>query len=383
MPERFLAYFDRAVLSPFRHAPDQFELYEDEMGDYIKVRSGYYRSLGEGSHWHQVRFGFRKLADNTVCVAGFIPDLAKLPEREKLKWCSHQLRQPEFTNSDEAFQRWVDRYLRDSWDAKDGPKPRIARQLKLINALTKTMLGAPLFNFVANPLLAYPAAENTDAYNKAHGELYRILVDAMSADCLDKLAAKCNVTLPDPRKRIENLKQLLPVGLVGDVWKPIKKCYRERNRRHDNPENPPEAFPAFDTFHGDLKAIQSGLVVLKDWLEQLLNADAEACLRRLEAMEGFPKIIGPPRPGHKLAEFEKIICKTVQSVEFGEVEDYPGARNSEGMIFYFTDGSSMAIQLGSNAENVAIAHAGLNPQEFHKDLMVFWAPAIKRKDISN
>ncbi len=380
MSERFLAYFDRAVLSPYRLAPDQFELYEDEMGGHVKVRSEHYDRLPQEARWYRIRFGLRKLADNTACVAGFIPDLAELPDREKLKWHSYVLPQPTFAEQDEAFQRWVGRYLHGSWDVEDGPKPQIEHQLKLINALTNAVVESPLFQFVANPMLTYPAAENTDAYNKAHGELYRILVDAVSADCLGKLAAKRSVILSDPRKRTENLKQLLPDDLVDVVWKPIKKCYDERNKRHANPAKAPTPFPAFDIFHKDLEAIRLGLVALKEWLERLLDVNAETCLRRSEAMEGlFPKLLGPPRPEHKLAELKKCQGKMVQEVEFGEVEDYAGARNSEGMIFHFADGSSMAIRIGSNAENVAMDHEGLKPQEFHKDLMVFWAPAIKKQ----
>lgn len=380
--ERFLAYFDRAVLSPYRIAPDRFELYEDDMGGYVKVRSAY-DSLEKESRWYQIRFGFRMLVDGSICVAGFVPDLAELPNSEKLKWLSHELQQPTFVNPDDAFERWTARYLGGSRGIEDGPKPRIERQTDLINALTRQTLDAPLWTFSKNPLLTYPAADNTDAYNKAHGELYRILVDAMSAECLGKLTAKCGVTLSDPHKRMENLKQILPEGLVDTAWKPLKKCYEERNKRHDNPGTTPAPFPAFDTFHRDLEAIHTGLVALKGWLEQLFGVDAEACLRRLEAMEGlFPKFLGPPRPEFKLGELRKAEGKTIQSVEFGEVEDYPGARNSEGMVFHFTDGSSMAIRIGSNAENVASAHEGLEPQEFHKDLMVFWAPAIERQTVS-
>ena len=227
--ERFLAYFDRAVLSPYRIAPDRFELYEDDMGGHVKVRSAYYDSLAKELRWYQIRFGFRMLIDGSVCVAGFVPDLAELPDSEKLKWRSHELQQPTFADPDQAFERWTARYLGGSWGVEDGPKPRIERQLNLINALTRQTLNVPLWSFSKNPLLTYPAADNTDAYNRAHGELYRILIDAMSAECLGKLAAKRSVTLPYPRKRMENLKQILPDNLVEATWKPLKACYDERN----------------------------------------------------------------------------------------------------------------------------------------------------------
>lgn len=381
--ERFLAYFDRAVLSPYRIAPDRFELYEDDMGGHVKVRSAHYDSLPRELRWYQIRFGFRMLRDGSICVAGFVPDLAELPDSEKLKWHSHELQQPTFADPDQAFERWTARYLGGSWGVEDGPKPRIEREINLINALTRQTLGVPLWGFSANPLLTYPAADNTDAYNRAHGELYRVLVDAMSAECLGRLAAKRGVTLADSRKRMENLKLILPGNLVEATWKPLKTCYDERNKRHENPEAAPSPFPAFDTFHRDLEAIRSGLVALKEWFEQLLDVDAEACLRRLEAMEGlFPKFLGPPRPEFKSGELRKAVGKTIQSVEFGEVEDYPGARNSEAIVLHFADGSSMTIRIGSNAENVASAHEGLEPQEFHKDLMVFWAPAIQGQTVS-
>jgi hypothetical protein len=119
---------------------------------------------------------------------------------------------------------------------------------------------------------------------------------------------------------------------------------------------------------------------LNKWLENLLSVDSKACLRREEVMSGlFPKFIGPPRPEFKLDELKKAEGKSIQSVEFGEVKRH-GAHQSEEMILHFSDGSSMAILVGSNVGNLAHIFKDMNPEDFRTDLMVFWAPSIQRSE---
>lgn len=86
----------------------------------------------------------------------------------------------------------------------------------------------------------------------------------------------------------------------------------------------------------------------------------------------FPRLVGPPQPSSKTAELEKAVGKTIDSVEFGEVERHAELHQSEGMIFHFTDGSKMALRIGSNVQNLVSEFTGLDPQSMHTDLMVFW-----------
>ena len=108
--EQFLVYFERTVLCHHRVSPDLFELVEDDMGGRVKSapQEGDDMTTRE---WVEVRFAFRRLADQRVCVAAFGPGVQKLPDRQRLIWRGHLVDDPEFATDDPAFRRWVDRYL--------------------------------------------------------------------------------------------------------------------------------------------------------------------------------------------------------------------------------------------------------------------------------
>ena len=95
-------------------------------------------------------------------------------------------------------------------------------------------------------------------------------------------------------------------------------------------------------------------------------------------MSSFPKLSGPPRPEFKPAELKKAEGKTIDRIEFGEVESYPELHESEAMIIHFTDGSALAIHIGSNAGNLTQDLENFRPQDMHTDLMVTWAPSIQK-----
>ncbi len=184
--EKLLLYFHRTVLCHYRASPDLYNLQEDDMGGSLKP-------IWDGSapmpSWSQIRFGFRRLSDKRVCVAAFGPDVEKLTEKEKLIWRGHLIDNPLFAKNDPAFDRWVKRNLEGSWEVEDGPNRRTEQLVKLIRALTRQALGVPLFRFDENPLIMYPVAENTDAYAKAHLELYRLLIDGLNTNALSSFWA--------------------------------------------------------------------------------------------------------------------------------------------------------------------------------------------------
>ena len=330
----------------------------------------------------RVRFGFRKLANNCVCLAGLRYDVQELPEKDLFIWQGNMLNDPRFAQNDSAFERWVSRYIEGSRDVEDGPRVQIDRLVKLIRALTLQTLGRPLFRFEENTLLNYPITENADAYDKANLELYRLIIDGLDKDALVLLADKLTISLSDPTKTLNSLKELLPKELIPIIHKPLKKCSMERSDIHGVPSEL-RSFPAFNTFHRDLIDIAKSLEELNKWLEDSLSVDSKACLRREEAMSGlFPKFVGPPRPEFKMDELKKAEGKIIKLVEFGEEAERQGLHGREGMIFHFADGSSMAILVGSNAGNLAHKYKDMKPEEFHTDLMVFWAPSIQKDCLS-
>ena len=45
------------------------------------------------------------------------------------------------------------------------------------------------------------------------------------------------------------------------------------------------------------------------------------------------------------------------------------------MILHFTDGSSLGVETGSNAGNLASGREGLTPEDVHVDFILQWVPA--------
>ena len=374
--ENFFVFFDRAVLSHYRASPDMYQLEEDDMGGRLENIQDYDE---EKPSWYQIRFAFRRLADDSVCVAAFGPDIDKLAENEKYIWRGNLLEDPVFATKDTAFERWVSRNLDGSWQVEDGPRHIIERQVRLIRALTRQTVGTRLLLFDGLQLINYPIAENTDAYAKAHLELYRLIIDGLDTNAISAIAAHLKITLSNPSRTLNSLKELLPPNLISKIHKPLKNCANIRNKNHGVSSKPIRPYPAFDTFHKDLVSIAEALIELCSWLESKLNASAENCLDREGAMTTlFPEFAGPPRPEYKLGEIKQAEGKTIQSIEFGEEPIHPDKHQSEGIIIHFTDGTSMTIRVGSNASNLSYEFDGLAPKDVHTDLMIFWMPAIRK-----
>lgn len=374
-----LFYFGRAVLASYRASPDLYSLAEDDTGgELTTLHNDEDGTSPSTTHpWFRVRFGLRRLMDGRGCVAAFGPDLIKLPDQERRIWLAHQIECPIFAESDPAFERFANRFLEGRIGSESGPLDRIFHSVKLIRALTHQILGKPLFRSQGHALLHYPAAENSEAYAKAHLELYRLLGDGLDSEALRFLAERLQILISNPSKTLNTLKELIPSALIPVIHNPLKKCSDARNKNHGISEKSISSFPAFDTFRNDLEKIATGLSELKNWLESNLSSNAEACLRREEAMYWtFPKFSGPPRPEEvKLPVLQQAEGKTIQSVEFGEVETLPEVHQSEAIILHFTDGSAMAIRVGSNAGNLSGKFQGLKPEDFSTDLMVSWAPS--------
>jgi len=91
-------------------------------------------------------------------------------------------------------------------------------------------------------------------------------------------------------------------------------------------------------------------------------------------MDALPTISGPPEPQFKLGEAKQAEGKTVQRVDFGSQELPQEVGPSEALVLHFTDGSALALTIGSNASNLAIQHEGLSVSDFCTDMMVQWLP---------
>lgn len=89
-------------------------------------------------------------------------------------------------------------------------------------------------------------------------------------------------------------------------------------------------------------------------------------------MSNLPKIVAPPLGNYSINKIRQAVGKTIQSVEIGTRESRARLHESEAVILRFTDGTSLGIDTGSNVQNVAGNHKGMNEQEFNVDFMMTW-----------
>lgn len=91
-----------------------------------------------------------------------------------------------------------------------------------------------------------------------------------------------------------------------------------------------------------------------------------------------PKPVRPPQQNYSIINAFAMEGKTVQSVEVGHRASHPECHEGELIVLHFTDGTSLAIDTGSNAQNVCSevgsikGKVKLKPSDFHTDFMLQW-----------
>lgn len=378
--EKYLLYFDRSVLNYYRDNSHVYKVIEDEIGGEIRISQNWKEDDSDKYPYIEIKFGFRKLKNGEICIVVFGPTFLKNTSKKDLKrWKGYIINERQFKEKDDYFNRWVKRYILGFWDVKDGSRKEIENRLDFISALTKYKTGIPLFKCRRSILLNYPKAENEEEYKKANLELYRLVIDGLNKNSIIKLSKLLKKKLSDESKTLNSLKEILPEELIDKIHTPLKELRNRRSKIHKTPSENIQRLNAFDRFDLDLKGIANCLDELLLWLEEIFNIDAEYCKEREDSMKYFPKIVGPPRPDSKLDDLNKIINKRIKSVEFGEVEKNEDCHEAEAIIFNFYDGSSMAIDIHSNAYNLKSEY-GIPPNEVHTSLDILWDKPIKPKN---
>ena len=105
--------------------------------------------------------------------------------------------------------------------------------------------------------------------------------------------------------------------------------------------------------------------------------DGERACKPQSTKKWLPRIDRLAEAHYAITKLPTIIGKTVERVEFGFREHHDGVQQSEAMILFFTDGSILGIDTGSNAGNIASQYEGLRPEDFHADFMLYWVPPPK------
>jgi len=368
--EKFFVYFDRKVLASYRQSPEEYLLVEDDMG-------GELESVGVDVETPlRMPFALRHDTEGAVHLAALGFDIERLNERDQRIWLAFRTKPSKFSDHDPAFERWVRRNLDAEWDVEDGPLLQLKALVQKINAITNYVLGVPLWMVVGNPLVNYPAGENADAYAQAHLELYRVIGDGLSKEALTLIAGRRSIDIHDAGGTLAILKALISPELIATVHAPLAKNAKMRNRKHGVKRGITSPFDAFATFDGDVRAMQSGLGELVEWLEREFGVDAESCVRREDALRAFPEVVGPPMPEFKLGLIQEAIGKTIQSVRFGAEASSESLHEREAIQFHFTDGTALCITVNSNVGNLVSDFDGLSPCDFHTSIDPRWAPAV-------
>lgn len=196
--ERFLVHVNRDVLQRYRAHPESFRLEEDSMGGRLIANDA-------TRPFHEIRYGLRRLTDESTCLAVLGLDLQRLPPQERAHWLGDLLRSPDFAEDDPEFEAWATRYLEGSWEVPDGPIEQIRREVALLSALTEEAVGRSLFRALDNPLLGLPAAENTESLKRAYEQLSCLILDGLEKKTLEALAERMGVGLTDSSKTLNSL----------------------------------------------------------------------------------------------------------------------------------------------------------------------------------
>jgi hypothetical protein len=115
-------------------------------------------------------------------------------------------------------------------------------------------------------------------------------------------------------------------------------------------------------------------------LEREFGVNGEEANRRHEARKWLPRIIRPPKANYSIVQALRMKGKTIEKVETGSREEIKGVHASEAIIIYFTDGSIMGLQTGSNVGNLGTNENRLHPEDFNVDLAVNWVPDCQKAD---
>ena len=71
--------------------------------------------------------------------------------------------------------------------------------------------------------------------------------------------------------------------------------------------------------------------------------------------------------------------KTIEKVESGFRKKIEGVHESEALMIYFTDGSIMSIEAGSNVGNLVSGEDGLRPEDLNVRFIVHWVPELPKR----
>ncbi len=385
-PKGLVDFFDQQVLASYRNESHKYEITSDNFEGTLTVTDDYYRQLEvaeKTEEYISIRFGYRTLRDGNLAVVVWLPDLFERSKHHISRWAAFHLKNADWTTErDERFENWVRRNIEGSFDVDNGPLFYLGETIRTVNALTFELVGLPLYQHELDlKQVSYPAGENTQRYEDAHKILYGYLIDGLNKDCILALGTKHGMTLKiGNKKTVEGLMKLFPALSNGEYFVASSNCVsKQRRLAAHSARRPAKSFPAFSTFTNDLHLCLNGVRELLAMIEKGFGVDGEDASKRHEAKKQLPIIVAPPQQNYSIVQASRMKGKTIEKVEVGTRNDIDEVHGSEAMIIYFTDGSIMGLDTGSNAWNVAMGEKPFCAEDLHVDFRVQWVPPLLKK----
>ena len=382
--DKIIGFFEADVLNLYASHPDKYELDTDFFEGVLETTEAYSNQLelsGKLDEYISIRFGYHRKKDDTLCIAVYLPDLAKSPEIERRKWRPFIVEKSLLSQEDERFEMWYDRYIQGSFEVPIAPRKRLSHFIEKINACCKTLVDEPLYTKVPDKSVCYPISQNSHAYEDAHRNLYGFLVDSLSKKCLLALAGIRNQTIPEA----QNMKSTTLLRYVfneldehSKLHTLLSKVSKQRGKSSHDVRPAAIEYDAFGDFYRDIEGAAEAYEELLKLVESEFGVSADRELKRHEAMNYLPKIVGTVESHYSICEATKMAGKTVENVKFGMREAIEGEHQSEVLRVKFTDGETLAMDTRSNASNLE-HNATMKPNEFHVNFMLEWVPALSER----
>ena len=384
--DKIIGFFEADVLNLYESHPDKYELDTDFFEGVLETTETYQpESSGRLDEYIRIRFGYHSKRDGTLCIAVFLPDFTKAPKIEQRKWSPFIVEKSLLSQEDKRFEMWYDRYIRGSFEVPIAPRKRLSHIIEKINACCKTLVAEPLYTKVPDKSVRYPISQNSHAYEDAHRNLYGFLVDSLSKKCLLALAGIRNQTIPEA----QNMRSTTLLRHVFNELDEHSKLHallsrisKQRGKSSHDVRPAAIEYDAFGNFYRDIEGTTEAYEELLKLIESEFNASSDRELRRHEAINYLPQIVGDVESHYSICEVTRMVGKTVEKVEFGMREDIEGVHQSEVLRVKFTDDEILAMDTKSNASDLEF-NAAMQPNEFQVNFMLRWVPASpdRRREI--
>jgi hypothetical protein len=385
-PKGLVDFFDQQVLASYRNESQKYVITSDNVEGKLTVTDEYYRELeaaGKTEEYISVRFGYRALRDGNLAVVVWLPDLLEKSRHHAPKWAAFRLRNADWTTEpDERFENWIRRYIEGSFEVDNGPLYYLGEAIQIVNGLTSELVDIPLYKHeLDQKQVGYPAGENTHRYEDAHRTLYGYLIDGLDKNCISALGTRLGKTLRiGSKKTVEALTTLFPALEHGTYFmRSVSLVSDQRRLASHSARRPAKSFPAFSTFTNDLHLCLNGVKEVLAMIEKESGVDGKGASDRHEAKKWLPRIVRSPKPNYSIVQASRMKGKTIEKVELGTRDDIKEVHGSEAIVIYFTDGSIMGLDTGSNAWNVATSEKPFRPEDLHVDFRVQWVPPLPKK----